>query len=110
MATAANKRISARREGLVRMLFGDTAMARSAASSFTDIEDWEAIFHQSEEWSVVGQLVDRIARLELQVPDEPTKKFKRLAIATYARSASRAAKGVKALAHLEQLGVRAVAF
>ena len=99
-----------RRESLLKLLLADTQAARGSASSLINEGDWTAVFHEAEVWSVVSQLAERITGLGLEPPAEPWKDFKRLAIATYARTASRAAKGVKALAHLEQGGIRAVAF
>ena len=110
MATELNQKISIRREGLVRLLFGDACAARAAAAAFTSGQDWEAAVHLAEVWSVVGQLASRITHLELKIPDPQATDLKRLAIATYARSASRAAKGIKALAHLDQKGIQAGAF
>ena len=98
------------RELLLKILFSQEDEARAAAVLCTERRCWAEICHESEVWSVAPQLAERFGTLSLSPPAEQWKEFQRTVIAVYARSASRAAKGAKALRHLNLLGVRAAAF
>lgn len=90
------------RQCLLRILFASPDASSPA--------DWPSVFQTAETWSVVPQLAARIQELGLRPPADLWADFKRVHIATFARSASRASKGAAALLHLERAGIPAAAF
>jgi hypothetical protein len=97
------------RESLATLLF-NTSLATSLSAHVTEESLWPEIFRLAELWSVVPQLSERIQTLRLAPPPDLWQPFKRLHIATYARTASRAARGLAALQQLQDAHIPAIAF
>jgi hypothetical protein len=98
------------RESLLRILFAPPEIARAAAVRLSSNDGWPWAFQTAEVWSVVPQLAGRVQELGLEPPVAQREAFKRVLIATFARSASRAKKGAAALERLEQSNIPALAF
>jgi hypothetical protein len=98
------------RLSLLRVLLADEDGARASADRLSHSNGWSAAFKTAEAWSVAPQLAERVRQLVLQPPPAEWQEFKQVVIASYARSASRASRGIAAIRQLENCGVSTVAF
>ena len=92
------------RLSLLRVLLADEDGARASADRLSHSNGWSAAFKTAEAWSVAPQLAERVRQLVLQPPPAEWQEFKQVVIANYARSASRASRGIAAIRQLEIAG------
>lgn len=105
-----NPAMSSEREILLRLLIGDSGIARSAAETIGQSGEWRQVVHLAFQWKALPELNHQLSALGISLSGEARDDLRRLSRESFLRSAMVAARGTEALDAIAREGIAVAAF
>lgn len=98
------------REALLRLLIGKGDIARSAAETIRQKDNWLEVIELAFQWKALPELSHQLSTLGIVPPGEPRHDLRTLSREAFLRSAIVAARGVDAIDAIAGEGIAVAAF